>query len=78
MLSIVGNEDRQKRFNEHIKSSELYRRTDILEELLKLRNKAIRRQYQFNKSKLNSEENNWSVDQVLHNLSSTTIVKNSY
>jgi hypothetical protein len=78
MLSIVGNEDRQKRFNEHIKSSELYRRTDILEELLKLRNKAIRRQYQFNKSKLNSEENNWSVDQVLHNLSSTTIAKNSY
>jgi len=41
MLSIVGNEDRQKRFNEHIKSSVSHRRTGILKELLKLKNKAI-------------------------------------
>jgi len=45
ILSIIGNKDKKDKFNEHIISTNLHRRSCLIEEVIELRDKATRRQH---------------------------------
>ena len=56
ILSIVGNVDKEDRFNKYIKSNNSYKRSYLVEGMMKLRDKAIRRRDQLNTRKRSLED----------------------